>query len=1123
MKGLIHRSTGILHALGFSALALGLGACIQPTTTETLKDPAQINRSLSKVPTPSPTNTSGVNSGPIASAGADMNAQVNVPVSLLGAASDDGLPNPPGVVTVGWSRVSGPAAVQISNASAAVTSATFTVAGTYIMQFNAFDGALNALDQVQVTVVPPTAVNQAPIVNAGMDVSIQLPSQASLSGMASDDGLPSPASLSYVWAKFSGPGIVQFSNANSAATSASFSIPGVYSLGLTVNDGALSSTDYVNVTVAAAPPQNTAPQVSAGPDVSGITGASISLLGAVSDDGLPNNTLSAAWTKVSGPQGGLVVFANSAAASTSATFSVAGIYVLQLSSSDSALSSSDQVQVTITAAPPSNVAPVVNAGMDDSIQLPVQASLSGQVSDDGKPNPPAAVTLTWSKDSGPGTVTFGSKNAASSTASFSVAGTYVLRLTASDSALSSFDTLIVTVAAAPPQNKAPQVTAGPDLTGQTGASISLLGIATDDGLPNNTLTSTWTKVSGPTNGVVSFQNSASPSTSASFSVAGVYVLQLSSSDGALSASDPVQVTITTAPPANVAPVVNAGMDLSIQLPAQASLAGQVSDDGKPNPPATVSLTWSMDSGPGTVTFGNKNAASSTASFSVAGSYVLRLTANDSALSSSDTLSITVAAAPVNTAPVVSAGSNQTITLPAAATVSGTVVDDGLPNPPSSTTEAWSKVSGPGTVTFLNPASKQTTATFSVAGQYVLKLTASDSVLSGSAQVTITVNAANVAPSVNAGAAQTITLPSTASLSATVTDDGLPNPPGTTTVSWSRVTGPGIVTFSAPNSKVTTASFAVAGTYTLSLAATDGALSSSDTVIITVNSSNTAPVVNAGSTQSVTLPAQALLTGSATDDGLPNPPASLTYTWSTVSGPAAVSFGSINAAQSTATFTAVGTYVLKLTVSDSQLTGNASVTINVNNAPSPTPTPTNTGTPPTQENGEADARLRVMNREYLATLFENTFGSTNFNLASSGPHLIRGFPQSFGGACDGYTPGDCANGAQTTAGTIPPTVSTRFALQTRSCDLIAMSDNAILEGARKATGNGGLTLTTLPLPSNTNIASAFSLLYPTRTIASEAMLPLQGLVADVKAAGQGALEQWRFLFLTICLAPDWSVP
>src|SRR5262249_45568804 len=96
--------------------------------------------------------------------------------------------------------------------------------------------------------------------------------------------------------------------------------------------------------------------------------------------------------------------------------------------------------------------------------------------------------------------------------------------------------------------------------------------------------------------------------------------------------------------------------------------------------------------------------------------------------------------PVNQAPVVSAGSNQTITFPAAANLAGTASDDGLPNPPGSLTTTWSKLSGPGTVNFANASALNTTATFSSTGTYVLQLSASDSALSSSGTVTITVQA-----------------------------------------------------------------------------------------------------------------------------------------------------------------------------------------------------------------------------------------------------------------------------------------------------------------------------------------------------------------------------------------------
>ena len=75
-----------------------------------------------------------------------------------------------------------------------------------------------------------------------------------------------------------------------------------------------------------------------------------------------------------------------------------------------------------------NQAPTVDAGLDQDVDLPNDATLDATVTDDGLPDPPGSVTTTWTKDSGPGTVTFGSASAVDTTAAFSVSGVYVLKL-----------------------------------------------------------------------------------------------------------------------------------------------------------------------------------------------------------------------------------------------------------------------------------------------------------------------------------------------------------------------------------------------------------------------------------------------------------------------------------------------------------------------------------------------------------------------------------------------------------------------------------------------------------------------------------------------------------------------
>ncbi len=89
---------------------------------------------------------------------------------------------------------------------------------------------------------------------------------------------------------------------------------------------------------------------------------------------------------------------------------------------------------------------------------------------------------------------------------------------------------------------------------------------------------------------------------------------------------------------------------------------------------------------------------------------------------------------------------------------------------------------------------------------------------------------NLKPNVDVGSDRSITLPTKElDLVASAQD---PNG-DTLTYSWSQVSGPGVVVFSNANGKSTSAQFPVAGSYELKFTATDGELSSSDTLTVQV--------------------------------------------------------------------------------------------------------------------------------------------------------------------------------------------------------------------------------------------------------------------------------------------------
>lgn len=98
-------------------------------------------------------------------------------------------------------------------------------------------------------------------------------------------------------------------------------------------------------------------------------------------------------------------------------------------------------------------------------------------------------------------------------------------------------------------------------------------------------------------------------------------------------------------------------------------------------------------------------------------------------------------------------------------------------------------------------------------------------------------------------------------------------------------------------------------------------------------SNTPPLVDAGQTVYTWLVDGSVvvqMTPIVTDDGRPNPPGAYTVLWEEVHDDPAVTIDNPTSETTAVTITAVGSYVLKLTVDDSELSVSDTVTINVYN-------------------------------------------------------------------------------------------------------------------------------------------------------------------------------------------------
>jgi hypothetical protein len=356
------------------------------------------------------------NTAPQVNAGADFAAATNTLVALNGAATDDGLPSPPGNLAIMWSKLNGPGIVTFTNNANPLSQASFAVAGSYTLQLRADDGALQASDQVIVTVTQ----------SSGQSLDTQADSYTRSNTASVNYGADTVLRVQN-WGNMTG--FIRFdlsSFAPGSSVSAATLRIGVFDVKLagTVNiHKVLGNWSEFALT------ENNKPAL--GP-------IAASFFTSASDEG-QNIEID------------VTALFNQLLASPVNNFGIALAPADVNAWFDSREGGTPAEIIVESGGPPTNTAPQVNAGNDRTVTLAAGANLLGNVNDDGLPNPPGATTLAWTKVSGPGTVTFGSPNSLASTASFSQAGSYVLRLTANDSALSGNDTLTVTVTTAPTQ------------------------------------------------------------------------------------------------------------------------------------------------------------------------------------------------------------------------------------------------------------------------------------------------------------------------------------------------------------------------------------------------------------------------------------------------------------------------------------------------------------------------------------------------------------------------------------------------------------------------------------------------------------------------------------------------
>ena len=761
-------------------------------------------------------NVIATNQRPDVYAGPDQTTEALV-ATLHGSIEDDGLPSG-GSISGNWIKIEGPGAVAFTNATSTVTTATFSQPGTYILRLTAIDGALSGSDDVAITVgdtsitvltsITPTSARQ------GQNLAVTISGQHT-----------------------------NFSQASSRV---------LFGSGITVSSISVSSTSILTATITIGESATIGPR-----SVSVVTGSEVATL----PDAFSVATSSPVSAKIlsispnsgrQGQNGPVVVVGDNtnfaqgiSQLSVGPGIAVSGIAVtcptcLAAQFTISPTASPGPRDVTVTTG--SQVATLVNGFLVEG-PVPTLTTLAPAGGRQGQTFAVSITGLATNFAQGSTQVGLGSGVGVSSvvvnsptslTAQVSIAadaalGTRTLTVTTNSEVVSVSNVFNI-------QSGSPALLSMNPLVGQQGRTIpiSVAGQFTSfsEGTTQITL--------GPDITISSIAVTSSTLLTAQIAI------------GATAAPGPRSLTVTTG--SQVVALPNAFTVQSAPVVILTSIAPNIVDRGQSAPivisgqgtnfvqgqtqanfGAGVSVGGAAVGGFGPVTVNSPTQLTAQIAIAPAATIGLRtLTVQTGAqqLSFPDGFSISGLEGEDNNAPSVNAGPDQTITLLGNATLNGTASDDGKPTG-STLTLTWSKVSGPGTVTFANPNAAVTTASFSAPGGYVLRLTASDTQLISFDEVAIIVRSANQAPVISVAPSWSVALPARLLVNYTVTDDGLPAG-GSLTVAWDTVSGPGDVGYQEQTLNSISVGFSKAGVYTLRLAASDTQFTVTQDITVTVS-------------------------------------------------------------------------------------------------------------------------------------------------------------------------------------------------------------------------------------------------------------------------------------------------
>ena len=815
---------------------------------------------------------------PVANAGTAQTITLPTGQATLSGSASTGT-----ITSYSWTQVSGPSTATIATPTAVSTKVSALIQGVYIFELTVTGGSTAT---VQVTVVQPPLV-----ANAGAAQTITLPtSRVTLTASASTGNI-----VSYVWSQLIGPTSDTIATPGAASTVVNGLVSGNYTFQLKITDNTgIVSTSTVDITVlsntAYASPVSSIGTVSqrmtlpvnsvnetvnyrlTGSSLASIkwtkfktpgqTAKTVVFLGSSTTAGvgasIPDSSFVGRFTKYYTAQGivsnvvTLAVAGYNPYNAMPTGYTAPASVINALGASTAAVDPSVNITRALSYNPDIVVINFPNNGYDVLSTADIMNGLQQLYNYAGANGAQVYISTTQPRE-----------DFSTSIQSFLKVLRDSILLRFGSHAMNFYDPITV-----PGTTKRLYPSSADNIHDNDQGHLQLFNVVAGTNIFQNTISSSAV-----------IANSAAATASVSSLPVGINLFQATVIDThGQNTSAVATVTVDSTSP----PVANAGSAQTVTLPN-----GQLVLNGSASTGTITSYLWTELSGPDSATILTPTAVSSQVTGYIPGVYVFQLTLNGD---STATVQVTVNPPPP---PVANAGPAQTITLPA-----NQVVLSGGASSGTITSYAWSKLSGPDTATIVSPAADTTMVTGLVQGVYVFALTLNgDTTFTSTVQVTVN---PPPPPLVNAGAAQTITLPVSKVLL-----DGSKSTGTIASYAWSELSGPDTATIVSPASDTTTVTGLVQGVYVFALTVNGD---STATVQITVNQPPL--VANAGPSQTVILPvSQALLSGTASSGIIAS------YNWSEISGPSSATITTPSDDSTIVSGLVQGAYVFRLTVAD----------------------------------------------------------------------------------------------------------------------------------------------------------------------------------------------------------------